>query len=275
MNLDWKFFVTIAATIIGVVVPIWIWNADLSSNALSMQITSSIPLQPKVTDSIPDLQVSIDGSIIESPYLTTIKISNSGSKSIPSSSFESPVELRVSDNAKVVRARVTSTQPEDIRAEVSLKENTLLIEPILLNPKDSLTISIITSGKAPLVSPRARISGIPKVTVDENENGKINWKGTIIFGIFGVIFSALYFTYSEASSSSSKTQITKPILMATMVAFIFAISMSTSFLTKTLYLDDSMMSFFKIIAALFIPGWIAHKLITILLRGERAQHDAS
>jgi hypothetical protein len=46
-RLDWKFFIMLILTAGGLIVPIWLWQYDLSSKALTLTIKSTAELQPQ------------------------------------------------------------------------------------------------------------------------------------------------------------------------------------------------------------------------------------
>lgn len=45
-RIDWKFLLTLLVTVASAVVPVWLWQADLSSKALTLTIKSAANLQP-------------------------------------------------------------------------------------------------------------------------------------------------------------------------------------------------------------------------------------
>ena len=164
-TLDWKFLLTIIATVAGVAVPVLLWRADLDSRSLHFRLVSQTSLRPDGKSQLAGLQISIDGVNLESPYLSVLELSNSGSKPIIGSDFESPIELRVNAESKVVRANVTATNPKNLEAKIETSLASIKIMPLLLNPNDSITVAIITSGAIPEFASSARIAGIHAVPV--------------------------------------------------------------------------------------------------------------
>lgn len=159
--LDWKFLVTLAVTILGVVVPV-VWQSDPSSKGMELRLNSITSLEP--ASQINDLHLVLDGKKLESPYSTTVELVNTGSKAVLSKDFDKPIEITVGDGALVITARITGTSPSDMPVEVSTTERIVRIAPHLSNSGDSVSLNIITSGKKPVYSVRARIAGISHVT---------------------------------------------------------------------------------------------------------------
>ena len=141
--------VTLLVTIMGVLVTFYIYRAELSSRSLQFRIVSQVSLQPDNANSIQGLQLSVDGVPLKSPYLSVIVLSNDGEKPIPSNDFETPLEVHIGEAASIARTQVTATNPKDIEAIITWEPQSLKIKPLLLNPKDTITISVLTSGNKP------------------------------------------------------------------------------------------------------------------------------
>lgn len=228
MKIDWKFLTSISAAIVGVLVPVWLWQADFNSHSLSVRFISTVALQPDEATIIPNLKVSIDGIDIESPYLTTLELVNNGSKAIPSGAFESPLELIAVGESKIVRAKIDSAIPNDIKPVMSFNERSVNIQPLLLNPNDQIRLTIITSGKKPKFSPRARIAGIHEITFEETNNKKASWPVGVLFFLLSLTCFILYFIYIDFASDNKPVRITKLLSWFTTMALALAGGMTTA-----------------------------------------------
>lgn len=174
MKLDWKFFLTLLITLVGVAVPVWLWQADQNSKSLSVQLITRIALQPKEQESIPGIEISVDGSRLEKPHLVVIVIQNNGSKPISATDFESPVQIRLESESSFVRASVTNQVPKDIEAILSTERQSVSLNPTLLNPRDEISITAITSGAPPIFNTKARIFGISNIVMEDSTTEKPN-----------------------------------------------------------------------------------------------------
>lgn len=168
----WKSFLTWGLALLTFAAPFWLWRADLNSHSLSARLTSSVALQVAATTTIPDMQVSIGGQPVVSPYLSTIVLTNDGLKPIVASDFESPLEFATNAGADVVRATVSAISPSDLRGAIVMEKQVVKLKPILLNPGDSLQFTVITTGKQPAFSPRARIAGVSKIVLEDETKKK-------------------------------------------------------------------------------------------------------
>lgn len=231
MRLDWKYVVTLVAALVGIAVPVWLWQVDLHAKSLVVKLVSAVELQAPIAPSIPDIQLTVGGTTIASPVLYTLEIFNNGSKPIPTADFESPLELKLNGASKVVRASIASTEPADVSAEVETTPELIRLKPLLLNPGDKLRIAILTSGKISTVIPRARIAGVSKV---EFENALIpNGKRTpiLVNAAFGIVGMVLYFVFGASIAPSSRSKIPRVLSSATMAVLLV---LSTTVVLKAL-----------------------------------------
>lgn len=191
MRLDWKFVLPLLVTVASVAVPVWLWQYDLRAKSLTVRIVSSVALYSPAASSMPGLQLTLDGKIIDSPILTTLELVNNGSKPIPSNDFEGPLELVVSANAALLGAKVASVVPSSLSAILETDAQTIRLKPLLLNQDDKITFTVLTSGPLPEINTRARIAGVSDVKV-ENLTGRdrsrklIYGMGITAFAILGL-----------------------------------------------------------------------------------------
>lgn len=159
-SLDWKFFLSLSIGVLGVVGPL-VWQADLSSKGLEVRLRSSTSIEP--SSQIRDLQLVLDGKKLDSPYSSSLELVNTGSKTVLSKDFATPIEIVLENGAQIVTARVTSTSPSDIPVKVSSTDRLIQIAPHLSNSSDSISLSVITSGEKPSFTVRGRIAEVQQV----------------------------------------------------------------------------------------------------------------
>jgi hypothetical protein len=165
MKFDWKFFASTLIAIAGVLAPIWLWQSDQDSRALTLTVVSKTPI---ATNSIDGLQVTLDNQSVKNLYVSSIDLINTGSKPIQTSDFDAPIKIQVGTSAKLLRAKIENTSPKDIKPSIEFNNSELKIAPLLLNPKDKMRISIISSENSPEFTPASRISGISAIEMIDN-----------------------------------------------------------------------------------------------------------
>lgn len=215
-KLDWKFFLTIVATIAGLVIPVYLWQADATSRTMEVKLLSSSALQPATN--IQDLQIFLNGKKIESPFLSSFELTNTGSKAILSADFETPIEILPKEGVTVVSAQVTRTDPVNIPVKISFDEHRVFIAPFLSNPKDTIAFSVITSGEQPNFEPRARIAGIKAITFEDSSKIQIGY-GKISFSLMsGLALFILYMMFFVSTISGVRLPSTRTFAFFTSTA---------------------------------------------------------
>lgn len=187
---EWKFFLPLLVT---VAVPVWIWQADQSSKALSIQLNTRVQLQPIEEKDPPGLEISVDGTRLENPYLVVFEIRNGGSKPIPAVDFESPLDILLESKTSFVRSEVTEKNPKDIEATIISERQRISLKPTLLNPKDTIEITAITSGAPPIFGSKARVVGISNVSLEDGTNEKTS-KTTLTLLLLGSMLCLVAFS---------------------------------------------------------------------------------
>lgn len=215
ITFDWKFFTTLLAAVAGVLVPILLWQFDLSSHSLSVRLVSSVALQPETGPSVQNLQIMLDGVKIESPYLSTLELTNDGSKPISASDFERPLEVRLNKDRQIVRARISNSQPSSIPAVLSTDKNVVKLHPLLLNPKDALTFAIITSGGAPIFEPQARIAGVSQILYEDSTAKASGWKKAIFLLPLSILSFVLYMFFAVSVARPNTVSVSRLVALST------------------------------------------------------------
>jgi len=165
IRFDWKFWVVLGATLAGVLVPVWLWRADLEARSVHIRKLSQTSLQPPDTAKGFDVRVSVGGSELQTAYLTVFELVNDGARPVSASEFESSIEITSKNKAEIVRASVTSTKPADLLPSISIDAGTVKIKPMLLNPGDLVTFAVLSTKDEPMFTSRARIAGVKTVPI--------------------------------------------------------------------------------------------------------------
>lgn len=161
---DWKFVLTLLLTAASVLIPVWLWQAELSSKSLKLDILSVVEIQPKGLGKLEGLQMSIDGKPMENLYISVLELSNSGTKPILTSDFEGLLKIAINSPSAVVKAQIELTTPTSIDPKINVNESVIFVQPLLLNPGDVIRLSIISANSRPEFSVQGRIAGISRIT---------------------------------------------------------------------------------------------------------------
>lgn len=65
-RIKWKFVLPLLVGIAGVIVPLFIWRAEVSSRSVHVRVVSQTPLQPNGA-TVPGITILVDGQKLDSP----------------------------------------------------------------------------------------------------------------------------------------------------------------------------------------------------------------
>jgi len=189
--LDWKFALTTVLAIAAVVVPVYFWKADLSAYSLTVRLAASSSLELPSDSKVHDLQIVVNGTKVEDPYIYSLAIINTGSKPIPTGSFETPLQVRTLNDAKLITAQITGSEPPDIPVKISIDDNQLKVMPFLSNPLDEVKITLVSSGPLDLTA-KARISGVRDIIFEDVSNVKTRPLVAFLYAAISILSLGLY-----------------------------------------------------------------------------------
>ncbi len=160
----------------------------LSAGLVYYQIRSrrkSVKCQVRTDEGLVDIKedakgkikIYYDGAEIANPRLLTFRIVNGGSP-VAVKDFERPLLIDLGSGAKIYSAEISDTVPQNLDPGISYDKNRIVIEPLLLNRGDSMTIKAIGSSfSEPTL--KTRILGVREIkTESEAEALKyfVSWR---------------------------------------------------------------------------------------------------
>lgn len=192
--LDWKYLLMFVVTVAGVAAPVWLWRADLQSKSLQFKIKSITQVTSPNSEAVSGLEVTMNGKRLTSPHLAVIKLEHQGTRPITTPEFEVPLELRVNDGVELVQVQVVEKLPSELEPKVTTTSTSVVLQPLLLNPGDEITLSVLTSGTKPKFAAKGRIAGVSSIGLVDPETAKF---GPILVAVlllssfFGLVVAAL------------------------------------------------------------------------------------
>ena len=169
---DWKFIIMLVVTIAGVAVPVWLWYTDQASHSIQAKLISQTALQPDGVGAVSGLKIFSEGLELKAPYLSILEIKNNGAHAIPAAAFEGPLKIWTNEQTKIVRTQITNLYPNTLQPSITLENNALSLQPLLLNSNESISIGLITTGGSPKFSIRARIENVPPIEIENDMQHK-------------------------------------------------------------------------------------------------------
>lgn len=254
---DWKFWFNSFLGLAAIVVPVYLWLADFSAKAITVRLESSATLGLPADSSIHDLQIFVNGSKIGSPYVSTLTLTNTGSKPIQSSDFETPLELRTLNDSKLVTAQVSRTDPADIPVGISVEDSRSKIQPFLMNPGDKVIFSLVSTGPLNLAV-HARIAGVREILFEDMTQRRLHPSFAVVDGMLALLALSLYTLF--IFDSSLRTPITlgpKTKLAASLILVMFGMNSATNAIWALGLSSYKVLAIFGFFVAASIPAyWI-------------------
>lgn len=215
LRFDWKFGITTFIALAGLALTWYVLQTDLGAHSLTIRLVSSSALQPSKSAQFKDLQITLNGLPIQSPYLSSFELKNTGSKPILSGDFEGPIRIFSNSEERFISAQLDGTDPNNIPVTITNSDDSVRISPFLFNPKDAVTFSIITSGNSPHFSVQSRIAGVKEILFEDSSVKKGNLTTLVFSGVSAAISLLLYVGYLAFAALKPKVIITRPVVILT------------------------------------------------------------
>lgn len=168
----WQF-IGVALSLVAIAITIFAIKIQYrkKSLAFSILISKYIPLtNSKRIESIKRLAGNLD---VRNVYCLAIKIKNNGNIPILQSDFQEPLCFRFANEilaaGEVCKTEVLKTMilchPIDFETQIddSILYNRIIINPLLMNPKDSIFFKVLLNGFNGEVNVGGRIMGVSKI----------------------------------------------------------------------------------------------------------------
>ena len=155
---------------------------------------------------------------MESPYLSSLEFKNVGAKPISTADYETGISISISPKVQIVTARISTTKPVDLNPRLKIESNKIAIEPLLLNPNDSISLAVISSGPPPVYSAHGRIAGISRIEVLDESRKSPRWFNTALLIVVAIVGQAAYFIYAIAAIRPGTVTLTRGLAVSTMLS---------------------------------------------------------
>jgi hypothetical protein len=136
------------------------------------------------------VEILFDGLPVQEVGLVQLKFKNVGKETIKSSDFVRPIKIQAFEGQKIIDADIAEMEPPGLAATLRRDENSVTIEPLLLNAQDSFQIKLLVANFAGSLSVDSRIEGVelkPRRQVGATEQLAIQ------IGLSAVIWGLLIF----------------------------------------------------------------------------------
>lgn len=137
------------------------------------------------------VQMLFDGKPVNQVTLMELKLFNTGWVSIEDKDFFVPVSIELV-GAEFMTHKITSCEPSDLRAKFIEDGGKLVLEPLLLNRGDNITLKLLVEGVVFGIGVKGRIKGVKRIAQSQTPSywidNVINFgSATFMLGFIAII----------------------------------------------------------------------------------------
>ena len=132
------------------------------------------------------LSISYKRVAVKALRVASIKIKNYGFLPIRSEDFHEGIEIRLNGNLRILDCEIKPLDPKNLKIRHSIENQSIIIQPTLLNSKDTFLLKVIYDGEEADIEPYCRIVGINRIK--NLELLKQATKHITVLIVFSIIF---------------------------------------------------------------------------------------
>lgn len=157
----WQFVGAVVA-LVAFVTSVFTLIRQRTNKAISFDVVNVAPLL-RIQDEIKDkLQIIFEGRGITEAHLVVLDLYNSGTVPILPQDYFQPVSFDFGDpsETEILNAEILETSPSNMAVSIARKDSTIELEPVLLNPADSIRLKVLLTRVCGKIKGKWRIVGI-------------------------------------------------------------------------------------------------------------------
>lgn len=159
----WQFIGTILG-FLAIITSLILFFLQRKKKLLSYDVVFDSKIFSEHKRWIDNLEILYDGKPVDNVHLLAIRFTNTGNVPIVSSDYEKKIEFSLGEEITILSAQILKSVPNKLAVNIENINNKIIIEPLLLNPKDSISIEVIISGDNYKIDVNARIIGIKSIS---------------------------------------------------------------------------------------------------------------
>jgi hypothetical protein len=158
----WQF-VGAAIALVALAATFLVYWLQRQRKAIAYEVVSENQLLTVGEELEGRLQVVYEGQPARDICLLVLKLLNTGNVAIATADYERPVSFSTGQSSKILSAVVTEVDPDNLTVVLKAEESRLVIDPVLLNSKDSITLKLLVSDFSGTISTDGRIIGVKAI----------------------------------------------------------------------------------------------------------------
>ena len=168
---------TIVGAIIGAVIAYFIFRKQTTKKLVTYQVVSNAPIANLNKTLQNTVTIQINGQPVNDARQVVLRLRNQGNAVVKDDDYDKPLKF-VFTGSKVVGSDILETAPPEIKNSINISTfiqmgaDSAEIEKILLNPKDSISFTILLEGDYHQLDVSGRLIGGQIIKYVENEFNK-------------------------------------------------------------------------------------------------------
>jgi hypothetical protein len=227
--------VTLFVGIATILTTIWISRKQRSKKEISYQVISDAPIASVSKELENRVTVHVDGKPVGSARQVVLEIYNSGNVAVSRDDYDMPINFTFKESL-VIGGDILSTEPENLINTIDKKTfinvfvfdpnkgfvpDSAVIDKILLNPKESITLTFLLSGAYSKLDVGGRIINGEIVKYHSNSYSITMWDYLLLLlMIFMFTIIMLIRTFPNTILNNSLLLLFSIVLAASLVFFI-------------------------------------------------------
>ncbi len=148
--------------LVALVVSVWVALRSGQKKRLSIVDPLRMSLIRNADKLADRMEVFFDGAPVRDGALAEVTLLNSGTVEILGADFVEPARFSFGEKARILYAEVIESDPANLGASVQIDSGKVILNPLLLNPTESLRLRVIGTG-IEWIRLNARIAGIRRI----------------------------------------------------------------------------------------------------------------
>ncbi|WAC14935.1 hypothetical protein [Dyadobacter pollutisoli] len=177
----WWQGVSVILTIIGLIIAL----VQLRKKKLGYLVQFSESVFEEDLGFTNQLSISYKDTVVKSLRVASVKIKNYGFLPIKSEDFHEAIEIKLVGNLRILDCEIKALNPKNLKVQFSIENKSIIINPTLLNSKDTFGVKVIYDGDNAEIDPSCRIVGVSRIK--DLELVKQATKDLTVLTFFGVI----------------------------------------------------------------------------------------
>ena len=159
----WNFIGVIVACV-TLIVTLIIFFLQKHKKGLSYEITAKNSLLTTREKIEGKIKVLFDDKEVQNVNFIEICITNTGNIGIPANDYERPLRFIFGADTRVLSSEIIKSHPDNLITSLQIEQNEIIVQPVLMNSKDSITIkSIISNSTDDEIIVDARIRDVKEI----------------------------------------------------------------------------------------------------------------